>query len=424
MKNKFDKNTLLLLIYPLFIIGYSLSRGFYSLKAVLILFVFLASLLLYFTNVYKNFEKYYVNKKLILKLIIVISLFLSLYHYGVYYFEDNISGLVSLFLISVALIFTILIKNYTKFILIFLSIFAILGLKIILDNPLPRIDIFYFLTEGVKGLIRGQNPYSLEFTKIPQYYFYHNNQANFYSYFPGMLFITLPGVLLFNDPRFILLVCILGTAYVMFKYYKQPEIALIFLFNPLSLFILEQSWTEPVIILLLTLILYFFRQKNYTKLAVTFGFLLATKQYAILFLPIVWFMLSGRLKIWLYTVITTIIIVVPFLFWNFQDFLKDTIFLQFKFPIRYDGLTFTSFLHWETAININNSLNVVIWIISFITLFVLKKNKDLPQTLFANFIFIFIFFFFNKWSFANYYYLLSSFLLLFLLNNNSKGEDI
>ena len=150
-------------------------------------------------------------------------------------------------------------------------------------------------------------------------------------------------------------------------------------------------------------------------MAIVFGFFLGTKQYAFLFLPLIWQLMIGNRKKLIFSILICLTIISPFVFWNWKDFYNDAVLLQFKFPVRYDGLTFTSFLHNEFKIIFPTVFQIIIWSTGFVFLYFTKQKWNNERIYLANFIFIFIFFFFNKWAFGNYYYLLSSFFLLILV---------
>ena len=418
MKNKDDEKIGILIIYFLFILGYIFSRGFYAFSSLVFLLIVLIITTKYF---FRGKIIFFNNSSLKLvdlqRFVLFLSLFFSLLLYGGIYQEKNYLTVISLFILATLLCLTVFDKNYLKKIVIFFIGFAILGVIMIKTSPLPQIDIFYFLKEGAWGFVHGQNPYSMIFTRINNYSFYLNGKADFYSYFPGMIFLTLPGVVLLNDPRFSMLLAVLLSAYFIYRKFNQPELSLIFLFNPLSMFILEQSWTESIIILLLVLIVYLFSVKRFFMVAIIYGLMLATKQYAFLFLPFIWQMMTGNRKKLVHSVIICLAILLPFIFWSWRDFLNDSVLLQFMFPARYDGLTLTSFLFREFNISLPWILPFIIWIIAFTLLYFRQHYWTSHRILLANFIFLYVFLILNKWSFVNYYYLLSSFLILAIALN-------
>jgi len=400
-------------LYLLILSGFIFTRGFFSLNGIFILAA--ACILFVITLRRRKLSQQTIISPDILLLILGI---LSLVMYGGLYQRNFILVILSLMLLVLNLflvllfITTNLAQTKRNIFLSMLVIALLLRLFMIWSAPSPYIDVYDYLKNGALGFLHGQNPYSLVYTK-----FYENVTPDFYSYLPGMLFFTMPFVAVFSDPRYAMVFAELSVAFIIYRLSKNKIkgylYALLLVNNPISLFMVEQSYTEPIILFLLVIFAYFLIRKRNLSSSISWGVLLATKQYAILIIPLVWrlFMFARaavlRLTISLFVMAT---IVLPFFLWNKADFIHDAVFLQSNFPPRYEGLSFFSFLY-RFGISYNLILGTVI--IGLFLLFVYTRGiKNLSQFFFLASLTFFIFFFFNKWAFVNYYYLVVQLLLV------------
>ncbi len=116
--------------------------------------------------------------------------------------------------------------------------------------------------------------------------------------------------------------------------------AALFLFTPRGFYVLEQSWTEPLVLLALSLIV-FIAVRIPRLLPYLYGLLLAMKQYLPLTLPAV-VLLWGherRLRFLGLALGIAAAITVPFFWWNPHDFVRSLITVQWHAPLRSDSLS-------------------------------------------------------------------------------------
>ncbi|PIS09687.1 hypothetical protein COT75_00630 [Candidatus Beckwithbacteria bacterium CG10_big_fil_rev_8_21_14_0_10_34_10] len=419
--NIFGKMTILLGLYFLFSFSFIFSRGFFTLSGSV---MFLASIVLLIVFLIKpNLVKVNLSRKRFIQLLSV-SLFLNLnltwFLYGGLYqsFQPALNISYSLLRILVFLSFFLFLATTRKFLKVMTGIFFVfwlsLHLLMISSSPRPWIDVYEILKRAPEALFHGLNPYSIDYKQM-----YFNVRPNFFSYFPFMFLFSAPFVFLFNDPRFgFVLAQALTFIIIAFKFsWKNKDfggkfsflMGLLILFQPLALYLTEQSYTEPLILLQLTLLLYFlFKQKKLAAFVLGMG--LATKQYFVL----VALFLKKRLfnnKELLVTIITTLFIVGPFFLISPKDFIYDTFLIMEVTPPRYDGLTFFSTAYQLTKIPYSKILALGVWIITFFCL--TKSSKEFKNNFIIKLaIFLGAFFYFNKWGYVNYYYLVSNLILL------------
>lgn len=393
-------------LYLLFIFSYIFNHGFYTLAGSFLLLILIPLFFgLISSRLFIKFQKsYFIFSSP--RTILIISIFLSLLLYGGYYQNIDFYFIASQFLLIVCLIIPIIFPNFTKLWSILFFTFALLGIFMIQSSPNPQIDVFYMLKGGANALLKGINPYDIDYPAV------YGTPFHFFSYLPGMILITLPSSILANDPRYIILISILLCAYLLAKKFKNPEVSLLYLFNPLHLFILEQSWTDSIIFLLILLFIYYFETRRNIISAFFLGIMLASKQYTLFFLFPAWILYQKRIAPVLLGLISAGLIISPFFFWNPGMFWHGI----FETPssgvgFRQDGLTFTSFLFNNFGVLVPFGVLIIVWLTIYVYLFRFNKNTSKPILIFKVFLFMYTFFYFNLYAFANYYYLLSSLLL-------------
>lgn len=403
-----------LFLYLLLLAGYIFSRGFFSVNSEIIMLV---SLLLFFLLFIFKFPPltnlFTAGSVLFLECILSITLYGGLY-------QTNIGLiLISYFLLILNLILTLKLINdrndrtrINTFIFIIITLF-LLRVFMVLSSPKPYIDIFDFLQKGALGLLHGKNPYQLIYTK-----FYSNFTPDYYSYLPGMLFFTLPFVAVTSDPRYTFVVAEIISALIIWKLTTPKKDSLVFplivLNNPMSLFLIEQSYIEPLTLCLFMFTAYFYMKKKNIPLSMTFGLMLATKQYMPFIIPAFYKLISvfkQKISILLGVILTAIIITLPFFLWSPKDFIKDTVDLYINVKPRYEGLSFFSLLRlFGIDYNIFLSFFLMLIFPSLVFFFQRKYNGLSLYFYISSFCFL-VFFYFNKQAFVNYYYLTSQLLL-------------
>lgn len=425
MKNDLSvkKTDYYLTIYFLLILGYLFSRGFYSLPGLVI--VFLCFLLINFL------PKFIVEKEdnLYLFYLLIFSISLGLFfNYGIYEkypLITNFHKYLLLFSLPVAVLYFKQsnksknkgFKNKKK--ILFLSLIAILiRVLIILASPQPAIDAFYILKEAPSALISGKNPYEITYYQVYQGY-----PANYYTYWPGSFLATLPFVLLFNEPRVLFIISELLTAYLIYllgrKTLRAEFTALLFLFNPVSLFIIEQSWLTPLHTFLITLTFYLLSQRRINKifLGIISGLLISLQFYLLLIIPLLGKHLNFSKKYLLAFIFLCFLVIFPFFIWSPNDFIRDTFKVYFSnppiayIPTQY-SLNLNGFLHNISGRNLPFIFSVIpifsIFIFNFLKL--KKQDKgDLLRRIIISFMGLFLF---GQQAFINYYYFIGNLLLV------------
>ncbi len=169
-----------------------------------------------------------------------------------------------------------------------------------------------------------------------------------FPYPPLSLFLAIPGHL-FGDHRYSQLVAMTASGALMA--YARPGrlgalAAALFLFTPRGLFVLEQSWTEPFLVFLLSATV-FAACRRETWVPYLFGLFVVVKQYLVFVVPLAWLILRrplpdrNELGRWaLKALAIGAAVSLPLALWDISAFTRDVVTLQFYQPFRVDALTY------------------------------------------------------------------------------------
>lgn len=424
----------ILLLYNLIVFGYVFSRGFYSFSGVLIIALVTILFGLYIANRIRSTVSPS-GFDLFIRVSVLSSVFLSLILYGGLYqkFEflvmsSKILLFIALFLVLLYFIKLPLVKIVAKAKFILLVLIAItLKIFMIISSPSPLIDVFIVLKEGPLAFYHNlANPYAMRFTPL-----YPGIEPNSFGYFPLTIYLSLIPDILFSDPRVGLLAAEMVLAYLILKIVNSKEtghlIALLVLYHPLSLFILEQSWVDIYFVCLFTVLIFLIKKKaNHYLQGFILGLALSIKQ-TFIFLP-VFFLRAGflRLRHIVGMLVAFILVILPFFLWSPPDFVSDTVFHFFDpsrdaAPIR-SSLNLNSFFWQNFGYEIPIYLKAIFVLAVFI--FTLFMQKRTAFSLTVNFAFFLLsVFFFGSRAFANYYYSVSMLLLVALSIQFGRSLD-
>jgi hypothetical protein len=262
------------------------------------------------------------------------------------------------------------------------------------------------------------NPYAITFPDIYQHTAYYGpglsvgGRLQFgFPYFPLSLFLSMPGALFGGDVRYGQLAAIELAAVLMA--WSRPRsfgviAAALFLTTPRIFFVLEQSWTEPFLVLGVSAVI-FAACRRRRVVPWLFGAFVALKQYLVFALP------AGVLLIgWPFdrrklvpffgkAAIVGAAVTVPFVAWGPAAFWRSVVTLQFRQPFRTDAL---SILSWWASRG-HEQLPALISFVaaaaaSAVTLWRVPRT---PAGFGAAVGMTFLAFFaFNKQAFCNYYF--------------------
>jgi hypothetical protein len=235
--------------------------------------------------------------------------------------------------------------------MIFLTLHASL-LAVRLATREVIIDVEVFLREGAVALLSGANPYAITFTNpyttSASEVFYGpgvivDGRFDFgFPYLPVPLLAAVPGHLL-GDVRFTGLVGLLVVTLVVRAVSADDTGRLLSLsiftsFTAMTLVV--GAWVEPVMMAALALTILFLVRGRPIPAAVALGLFLATKQYLVVIVPLLW--MFSKLAGWralIVSLTSAAVLTVPFVWVSPSEFWRSTVELHLMQPFRSDSIS-------------------------------------------------------------------------------------
>ncbi len=310
-----------------------------------------------------------------------------------------------------------------------LGLYLALGVWVIRLQPNPAIDVFVIQQEASRELAAGRNPYRYSMPDI----YSPEESAKLYApgwstggrlrfgllYPPMSLLLAFPGFLLAGDHRFAQLVAttLAGGAIAFVRPSRYSALAAaLFLFNPRGLYILEQGWTEPLVMMLFAAFLW-------TAIRAPrgapwlFGLVIATKQYLVLIVPalpllVPWCVPKKELpRLALQALGGAAAVTLPFVLWDPGAFYNSVIALHLAQPYRPDSLTYLALLPERTALALaKHSPLAALAALAALGLALARGPRTPSGFSTAAAFTLLAYFSFNKQAHINYYYLATGIL--------------
>jgi hypothetical protein len=300
------------------------------------------------------------------------------------------------------------------------------GAHVIRETPAPAIDTWYMQDGSSAALLRGRSPYGVRFRNI-----YAPDES---MYGPGMVVVgwvtascpypplsliaVAPAKLLLGDVRWAHLLA-LAAAGVVIAMAAPPGqrswgfwAAALLLLSPRSMLVILAAWTEPLVILgLAATLLCAAREPRWTWLAL--GLMLATKQYAVLLLPVAHLLIGAPLRsranarLLSRAVFVAAGLTLPLLAWDPHGFLSSVVLMQVRQPFRSDALSFPALLAQLTGVRLGSAIG---FLACGGAMFWAARRADRTPAGFASAaaLALLAFFAFNKQAFCNYYFLVAA----------------
>ncbi len=150
-------------------------------------------------------------------------------------------------------------------------------------DPAPRIDVWVMLQQSADGLAHLSNFYAMHWVGSPGW-------QQDYPYLPVTTLLLAPFRWLFADVRIGLVACMVAVAGLLALPWRRDAapraLPALVLFLPGSLGLVEQSWTEPVLLLFLAGAFLAVERGRPTLAAACFALALAAKQHVIVLIPL------------------------------------------------------------------------------------------------------------------------------------------
>ncbi len=381
------------------------NLGFYSLPSFLLIsFAFLLFL--------KSCKEGLFNSSVDYDILLVITALGIPYYGGLYQTKDSlVFGQIIIFIALIAAYLSTQLKSVrvTKYFAVLVSgCYLSLSFWTIYHSPFPIVDTFVILKEAPIKLMAGLDPYAVSFTKI-----YPGMDANYFSYFPLSFILTLPFVLILNDPRVLtIFVNILGAMLILKilpENLKRFSVVYItaFLFYPRSFYILEHMYLDSVTVFFFILFAYAKVNKRSSLSTLALSLILNLKQDLIILAPLVLSKVRKRVLF-----IVPFMLIPIFFLWNPWDFINDVVLVYSPFNNFSPKFLSLSLLNF-----INQSFGTIpLWIyflmvaallVSYIKIFFSKKSVLIKLVTF-----LFVFNYFMYHSYFNHYFLVGQLIML------------
>lgn len=297
--------------------------------------------------------------------------------------------------------------------------FLATGAWMIHASPHPIIDTYMFQQTSSEALLQGHDPYELT---LPNIY----RDTNFYAaewvkdgkmtvgnpYPPLSIYLSLLGYAVAGDIRYSSLLAILVAAALMACLRPSREALLaayIFLFTPRGSFVIEQSWTEPLVLLLSVVVVWCAIHRPSLK-SVALGLLVASKQYMIFLLPLIilLFPRTSPRRIWIkaggWAAGVAFVVTAPLAFANFPAFLWNVGLAQWYQIFRYDSLSYAALYARATGQLPSQLLPFVVLCVALLLTWRYAAHSPAGFAA-ALALCLGLFFAFSKQAFFNYYFL-------------------
>jgi hypothetical protein len=303
--------------------------------------------------------------------------------------------------------------------LLLLACFVAMGIAVLHASQRPWVDVWVYQQGGAEALRHGLNPYSVTYPNIygnltPKWLtseVFVNGRIAAYPYPPLSALVDLPAHALFGDVRYALLALMVAAAWMLARAGQgvTGELAALFvLFQPRTFFVLEQAWTEPLVLACFAgCVLAIARGKGPLLAGAALGLLAASKQTSpFLVVPLAFALPpEGRTKKLLAGAVVAAALLLPFALWDVRGFLRGVVLWQFWQPFRDDSLSLSALAaHLRPA-----NYGALSWLGLALALLVfaltLRRRTDLAQASAAAAAAWLVLLLLSKQAFCNYYWL-------------------
>lgn len=293
------------------------------------------------------------------------------------------------------------------------------GLWLIQASPDPHIDTFMFQQTSSRALLQGKNPYELSepnlYDDIRVYgpELVKDGRMTIGNPYPPLsVYLSMVGYLVGGDIRYSHLAAMLAAAWLMMSMFPGREARLaayLYLFTPRGYFVLEQSWTEPLLVFFTCAVTWCALYRPRWMFAVL-GLLLAGKQYMLFTLPLADLLarwaapVGGRLRALTAVIGVALAVTAPLALWNLPAFVWNVGLAQFYQVVRPDALSYTTLFTvlYQRGVSQYLSLVILLVLILLAWLYAPRTPWGWAASLGCC---LAIFFAFSKQAFCNYYYL-------------------
>jgi len=237
--------------------------------------------------------------------------------------------------------------------LLLLACFAVMGVVVLRASPKPWIDVWHFQQGAASTLLHGSDPYAATYPDVygtwsKRFYgldLVRDGRVAAFPYSPLTVLADLPGFAMLGDVRYSLLALMIGSAFLLSRALPGATgelAALLLLFQPRAFFVLEQAWTEPLVMFCFALVVYAVARRAHWALAGgALGLLAASKQYSPFFVIPLGLLVRPRRGLCVAAAVVAAVML-PFALGDPAAFWRGVVRFQFLQPFRPDSLSLTS----------------------------------------------------------------------------------
>ena len=256
--------------------------------------------------------------------------------------------------------------------LVLAALWLVLVALVFRAYPAPRIDVWDLQQGAVAGLLRGENPYALAYPNTygpgtsllsPRVLSPDGNAILGFPYPPLAILAGVPGFALLGDVRWSHAALTLAAAagiWLLGRRRRPAELAaLLVLFQPNGFFLVEQAWTEPVVLAsLVGLALVLERRPESIWPGLAAGLALASKQYTPLLLVPLLAAVPPRARLRAAAVAASVAaaVYVPFALRDPAAFWRSLVEFQLAQPVRSDSLSAAALLFRRVGVQVPDGL--------------------------------------------------------------------
>lgn len=212
-----------------------------------------------------------------------------------------------------------------------ISAFAVAtAVVVIREAPSPAIDVWVFLQQSSSGLLHGANMYTQHWTGSPS-----GELTDVYPYLPGTTLLLAPFKWLFGDVRYGLALAALLTVFLVWRLAPKapPALAALIVLMPHWAFLIDQSWTEPLLVAELAACILALRSGRTGWATAALAAALVTKQFVAPLLPLFAVWRSFGVRRAAIAAASALAIALPWLIANPGAMWHDAVTAETSFPV-------------------------------------------------------------------------------------------
>ncbi|HEX4727148.1 MAG TPA: hypothetical protein VH298_05090, partial [Jatrophihabitans sp.] len=217
-----------------------------------------------------------------------------------------------------------------------LGLVAVAGVAGIRATPHPTIDDWHILQGSAKALLHGHNIYGQAWP---------GSDGHLLPYLPGSAVLLTPSYLLLSDVRYGLLLAMLVAAVLVGRLggarNRRALLVLsgLIVLQPWVLYLVEQSWPEPLLLALVAGMVWAGLRGKGVLAVLCFAVALATKQHALVLVPLAARWPAFGLRRTIYSVLAAGLFTAFWVMANPHQFGQGAISYNLKLPPRHDSLS-------------------------------------------------------------------------------------